>query len=288
MRLQDALDRFLVQLAADGRSPHTIAQYRRHVTAFGVWLPHGGSRRSVARIGHEDVAAFLAAPVARTAACGGLKRAISMNAMRTSLRVFFRYLHEAGIVPQNPARLVRRAVCSPPPPRSLSAAERDRLLGTIAAAGSPRDHALFNLLAATGIRIGSAVALDVSDVDLDRGEVRLRTAKGDRPAVVFLGREIREHLRRYIGERREGALFPGRGSGRITTRHVHRRMGEWLERAGIRTPASPHWLRHGFAVDLLGRCGDVTVVQAALCHRSITSTLVYARVDTGRVREALG
>src|SRR5262245_35719005 len=114
MQLQDALSMFLVQLEADGRSPHTIRQYRRHVRAFGAWLGQGGPRRAVATIGHEDVARFLAAPVARTAVHGGPKRAISMNALRTSLRCFFRYLHEAGVVPQNPARLVRRAMCAPP------------------------------------------------------------------------------------------------------------------------------------------------------------------------------
>jgi site-specific recombinase XerC len=79
-----------------------------------------------------------------------------------------------------------------------------------------------------------------------------------------------------------------RGTERITTRHVQRRMGEWLKRAGIKTAASPHWLRHGFATDLLRRTGDLALVQAALCHRSITSTLVYARVDAGRVMAALG
>jgi integrase/recombinase XerD len=288
MQLQSALDRFLVQLKADGRSPHTIGQYRRHVGAFAAWLAHGGRRRAVAAIRHEDIASFLAAPEARTAAHGGPKQPVSMNAMRTSLRVFFRYLHEAGEIGQNPARLVRRAICGVPPPRSLTHQERDRLLATLATGGCARDHALFHLMLATGIRVGSAVALDVTHVDFERGEVRLKTMKGGRSEVVYLGREIAGHLRTYIGDREGGPLFPGRGSKRITTRHVQRRMGEWLKLAGIKTAASPHWLRHGFATDLLRRTGDLALVQAALCHRSITSTLVYARVDAGRVRAAMG
>jgi site-specific recombinase XerD len=288
MNIQTALARFLVQIDADGRSPHTIGQYRRHVGAFAAWLAHGRRRLTVATISHEDVAAFLAAPEARTAAHGGPKLPISMNAMRTSLRVFFRYLHEAGEIGQNPARLVRRALCGVPPPRSLTEAERDRLLTTLAGTGCARDHALFHLMLATGIRVGSAVALDVPDVDLDRGELRLKAMKGGRSDVAYLGREIAEHLRTYIGDRTAGPLFPGRGSERITTRHVQRRMGEWLKKAGIKTAASPHWLRHGFATELLRRTGDLALVQAALCHRSITSTLIYARVDAGRVRAAMG
>lgn len=135
MILQDALDRFLVQLKADGRSDHTIHQYRRHVGAFGAWLAHGGPRRAVANVRHEDVAAFLAAPVARVSAHGGMKNPLTLNSMRTSLRMFFRYLHEAGTIPENPARLVRRALCSPPPPRALPDVECKRLLATIAGAG---------------------------------------------------------------------------------------------------------------------------------------------------------
>src|SRR5262249_59017418 len=117
------------------------------------------------------------------------------------LRVFFRYLHEAGEIGQNPARLVRRAICGTPPPRSLTPAERDRLLATLAKGGCARDHALFHLMLATGIRVGSAVALDVGHVDLDRGELRLNTMKGGRSDVAYLGRGIAKQLRDFIGDR---------------------------------------------------------------------------------------
>src|SRR5262249_54202575 len=149
-------------------------QYRRHVTAFASWLPRGGPRRAVATIAHHDVARFLAAPVARTAAHGAPKRAVSMNAMRTSLRCFFRYLHEAGIVAQNPARLIRRAMCAPPPPRAFTDDERGRLMMTLREARgfeAERDNALIDLLLSTGIRLGSCIALDVGDVDLRVGEL---------------------------------------------------------------------------------------------------------------------
>lgn len=290
MQLQDALSRFLVQLEADGRSPHTIGQYRRHVTAFGEWLAHGGSRRRVSTIGHEDVAAFLAAPVARTAAHGGPKRAISMNAMRTSLRVFFRYLHEAGVVAQNPARLVRRAMCAPPPPRAFTDEERDRLLTTLRRASgfeAARDYVLVDLLLSTGIRLGSCVALDVEDVDLGARELRLRSTKGDRPERVFLAKGIARHLRRWLGGRSSGALFTDRRRRRLSPRHVHRRFKAWLRAAGITRPASPHTCRHSFATLMLGRTGNLAIVQAALRHRSITSTMVYAKVNDASVRAAL-
>ncbi len=290
MNLQDALDRFVVQLEADGRSAHTIAQYRRHLRGFSDWLAHNGHTREVLAIGHEQVAGFLAAPETRTRAVGGPKRATSMNALRTSLRVMFRYLHEAGVITQNPARLVRRALCGTPPPKTLADDDRARLMAALAAdttAEGRRDHALFTLLLTTGIRVGSAVALDVADVDLGRGEITLRTTKGDRPETVFTPATTCALMRGYLGERTAGPLFPGRGSDRITTRHVGRRFREWLKKAGVTRAASPHVLRHTFATAIYKRSGDIALTQAALRHRSISSTLIYARADAGRVREVV-
>ncbi len=116
----------------------------------------------------------------------------------------------------------------------------------------------------------------------------MRRTKGDRPERVFLGGAILDHLRRYIGARRTGPLFTGRGGKRLTTRHVHRRFAQWLEAAEVNRPASPHSLRHGFAMDLYRRTGDILLVKEALHHRSITSTLVYARADEERLRRAMG
>ena len=105
---------------------------------------------------------------------------------------------------------------------------------------------------------------------------------------MFLGQALREHLREYLRGRSSGPLFADRHGERLTGRHVHRRLSQWLEKAGIKRPASPHSLRHSFATDLYQRTGDVLLVKEALHHRSITSTLVYARVDEERLRRAMG
>jgi site-specific recombinase XerD len=73
----------------------------------------------------------------------------------------------------------------------------------------------------------------------------------------------------------------------MTRRHAERRFRVWVEKAGIRR-ASPHSLRHTFATKLYKRTGDVLLVREALCHRSISSTLIYARVDAERLRRVLG
>ncbi len=164
MQLQAALQGFLLQLSADGRSPHTIGQYRRHVSTLIDWADRAGAGSDVGDLAPELLARFFANGAAKTSCRGGPKKAVSLNAMRTSIRCFCAHLHDAGLVPANPARLLRRARCAPPPPKALHADEQDRLLEVLAAATGPeaaRDRMLVELLLGTGIRIGAALGLDV-------------------------------------------------------------------------------------------------------------------------------
>lgn len=281
MRLADALSMFVEHLQADGRSVHTIGQYQRHIALLARSL-ESDDLTSITPI---VLARFLNDPAVREG-----KKAATVNALRTSLRVFFGWCADADLVEKNPARLVRRARCGPPPPRALTVPETDRMLGILAADPTPegkRDHAMFSLMLATGIRLAGAVALDVEDVDLVRGELRLRRVKGDREERVILGSAIRAQLLVFIGRRRSGPLFLSLRRERVGHRHVQRRLGQWLARAQVAGPATPHTLRHSFATRLYERTGDIVLVQAALGHRSLLSTLVYARADEARLRSAL-
>ncbi len=264
MRIADALEKFLVQLQANGRSHEDL--------------------------GHEDVAAFLASPVANTRAGGGQKLATSQNCLRSSLKGFFAYLHRAGYISHDPGRMIRRARCAPPPPRALSDGDQGRLLSVLEKAKGPeaeRDHMLFHLLLSAGLRVGSAVALDVDDVDIARGALTLRSTKGNAPDVVPLGAGIRRHLRRYLARRSSGPLFTGRGGKRVSARHVQRRLAAWAKGAGIDHSVSPHCLRHSLATSVYRRTGDILLVKEVLRHKSIASTMVYARVSPERLRRAL-
>lgn len=289
MRIEDALGRFVVQLHADGRSGHTVRQYQRHVRALAAWLAEQRRFDQVAAITHEVIAAFLVSPRAGNRPDGRPKKATSANALRSSLRTFFAYLHRAGVIDQDPTRLVRLARCGPPPPRAFTDAEREQFLNALDAAETEtevRDGVLLRLMIATGIRVGSAIGLDVEDVDLDAGHLHLRRTKGGGADRVIVPDPMIPVLRGYIAGRTAGPLFPGR-RGRTTSRHVGRRFAIWLDRAGITRSASPHSLRHSFATRLLARTGDLRLVQQALGHRSIASTTVYARCDEGRLRAAV-
>lgn len=291
MHLDEALDRYILQLRADGRSQHTVNQYRRHIGVLIAWLASKGLCGDVGAIGHEVLALFLTSDTALKRADGVPKRATTVNAMRSSLRTFFGYLNAAGEIDRNPARLIRRARTGTAPPRALSDADQERLLAVLAQAegrSARRDHALFHLLLATGLRIGSALALRVEDLDLDAGEIEVRVTKGDRPGRVFAPPSLVEHLREYVAEVEKGFLFPGQAGAPLNRRQAARRLAEWVEKAGIRRGASPHTLRHSFATRLYRKTGDILLVQQAVGHRAIASTVVYARCEEQRVRDALG
>jgi len=221
MDITEALSRYLTQLRADGRSEHTAGQYCRHVTLLAAWLGEGKNSTDVEKVSHEQLAAFLASPRARTRSDGKTKKATSTNALRTSLRTFFKYCRDGGYTRSNPARLVRRAPCGTPPIRALSEEEQGRLLIALAEGKGPaaeRDRMFFVLMLGSGIRVGSALALEASDVDLERGELQLRTTKGNVPTSVPPSRAICDHLRGYVAGRANGLLFP------LSSRHAQRRL----------------------------------------------------------------
>ncbi|MGB3966219.1 MAG: tyrosine-type recombinase/integrase [Planctomycetota bacterium] len=289
MHVQAALQAFLLQLQADGRSPHTIGQYRRHGAALAGWLAATRSPTTVAKLTPAVLAKFFADDAAKNSCRGGPKKAVSLNAMRTSIRCFALHLHQSGLVATNPARMLRRARCAPPPPRALHPDEQKRLLAVLAkarGAEAERDRMLVELLLGAGIRIGSALALDVPDLDFQHGEIALRTTKNDRPCTAVMPAALAKRLRTFVAGRAEGPVFLA-GDHRISMRHAQRRLTGWFAAAQIEGK-SAHSLRHAFACALLNRTGDLRLVQAAMNHASIVSTTIYTTVDRAKLRAAVG
>jgi site-specific recombinase XerD len=283
--LADAIAAFLLQLDADGRSLATRTQYKRGVTSFARWK---GESTSIRTITTADLATFMTTPQARGETRP--KRPSSVNGLRTSLRMLFSFCHASGMVQQNPARLLRRALCSAGVPRTLSASEIERLTAALLVAQGPiarRDHMLIDLLLSAGLRIGSALALDKCDIDLERGEVLLRATKRQRVECVPISRDLQDHLVGFLAKRRAGAVFTTSTGGRLGQRQAGQRIKKWFARAGVNREATPHWLRHTFATRLYARTHDLAVVQRALCHAAIASTLVYSRASDVDLRRAL-
>lgn len=285
MQVKDALGRFVRQLEANGRSPHTTAQITRHVMMFDAWWGN-----DVEAVAHEDVARFLISPVVRQRADGKPRKTTSTNAIRASLRAFFGYTHAAGFTALNAGRLVRRSNVPAPRPKALSDGDVERLTNELAKATSDeerRDQVLFTLLLRVGLRLGSAVALDVEDLDLERGVLRLRSIKGGGESSAILPNDLLAMLRDHVGARTAGPLFRASHGGRVGCRHVRRRLAECAERAGIEGGVHPHELRHTLGTRVYRKTGDLLITGRVLGHRAVGSTQIYASASDDAVRRAL-
>ncbi len=234
------------------------------------------------RITLRNVRGFLGALSAR-----GLK-ASSLSRKLAALRSFFRFLHREGLLQGNPARPIRSPAKSKTLPPVLTVDEASRLLET--PGGPPRtplrDRALLELLYSSGLRVSELTGLNLEDLDLPGGSVRV-LGKGRKERIVPVGRKAVDAVRDYLSRERRGdgagaaAIFLNvRDGGRLTARSVHRLLGARALRQGWQKRISPHALRHSFATHLLAGGADLRAIQEMLGHRSLSTTTRYTRLDT--------
>jgi integrase/recombinase XerD len=276
------VDGFLALLAAQ-RAPRTVDAYRRDLAAFREWFG-----RPVSRAVTEDIERYLAE--LRAAGLSGSTIARRVAALRS----FFRHQTLLGARTDNPAaeldlpRRHRRL------PRTLSPREAERLVE--AAAGttprSLRDRALVELLYGAGLRVGEAVGLDRSAVDLEARLVRC-VGKGNKERVVPIGRRAVEALRRYLARgrpfldrRHRPELFLNARGGPLTRAGAFLILRKLAGKAGLEPErVHPHLLRHSFATHLLEGGADLRSVQEMLGHADLATTELYTHVSDRRRRE---
>ena len=292
--LTGATEAFCARLSAEGRSPATIAAYRRDlalVAHVADELAPGIVCRAVTAGLLDQV--FSAGAV--TESGRGPRSAASLHRMKAAVRAFFAWAAETGVVGDNPARSIRMHRLPRKLPVFLTTAEKKRLLKELKGRtdfSTLRDRAMIEVLLGTGIRLGELAALDLDDIDLDAKHLRVR-AKGNVPQVKFIKTDLRTLLRRYLAERRRHghpemeALFLSNRDGRLCQRQIANRLAHWLRKAGIEKELTPHGLRHTFATHLYGATNDLLVVQRALGHRDVSTTQIYTHLVDGQLEEAL-
>jgi site-specific recombinase XerD len=215
-----------------------------------------------------------------------------------ALRGLFRTQMEIGAREDNPAELLSSPKKPQRLPHVLKASEVAALLDSIPAT-TPlelRDRALFELAYACGLRAEELVSLDLESVDFDSENVRVE-GKGSKTRLVPVGEHALAALERYLARARPAlasdsaggrALFLSKSGQRLSTSDVRRRLSGWARRAVARSPAlaraHPHALRHSFATHLLDGGADLRAIQELLGHATISTTQVYTRVESARLR----
>ncbi len=266
---------FLEYLADErGASPHTLRNYGADLDEFTRFLRR--ERSSLETADARLVRAYLAWLHQRRLAKATIARRLA------SVRSCFRFLARRGVIEQNPARQVRSPRQSRRLPSFLPKDESKELLDRPweASEAARRDHALLELLYATGIRVGECCGLDCDDVDPSHRTVRV-LGKGDKERVVPVGDTALAALDDYLSvrERTSGPLFTNARGGRLTPRSVRRIVLHEARRSGLDRRVTPHTLRHTFATHMLGEGADLRLIQELLGHSRLSTTQRYTQVS---------
>ena len=281
------IEEFLLYLAAErGLSLNYRLSVRRSLTRFADWCKGQG-------LGVEQLTEPLLASYHRSMRADGLA-ASSCRVAMVHLRIFFRYLAAAKVLPENPAALlvaggIRRSI-----PETLSADHVNRLLESIDPADVPfgaRDRAMLEMLYGSGLRVSELVALRAEQIDWEEMFLRI-TGKGGKTRYVPLGGVAADALRRYLREgrpklcragQRDAVLFLSNRGARLTRERIRQIIKARAAAAGLPENVYPHIMRHSFATHLLENGADLRVIQDMLGHSDLATTQIYTHVEQKRL-----
>jgi len=284
---REALGLFDADLRRRGAADKTRRAYGVDMGQFALWCTGQGLEPA-------DVTPRV---LRRYAAVLSDSRAVATTIARklASLRAFYRALREHGAVAHNPADLIPAPKRPRHLPRVLRPDEMAAVLDRIPAS-TPlelRDRALFEVAYGSGLRAEELVTLEVAAVDFDAEELRVE-GKGGKTRLVPAGEPALRAVARYLERARpaldagdrEPALFLSKSGRRLSTSDVRRRLRVWTRRAEVQGGVSPHTLRHSFATHLLEGGADLRAIQELLGHASISTTQIYTRVESARLKTA--
>lgn len=286
-QLPPEVDDYLQMLWLEkGLSSLTRQAYAADLAHFQSWLESRGqpALTAVARADLQDYLSYR------------LRRRLSARSnarMLSCLRGFYRWLLREERIRVDPTGDLDSPRQGRPLPVSLSEEDVERLLD----APDPqqaiefRDRVMLELLYACGLRVSELVELELSQLNLRQGVVRI-TGKGGRERLVPLGEEAHHWLMRYLRRGRvqllreidTEVLFPSRRGQGMTRQAFWYRIKHYASAAGIDKPLSPHSLRHAFATHLLNHGADLRVVQLLLGHSDLSTTQIYTHVARQRLQ----
>jgi len=268
-----------------GLSIYTQRSYKRQLTTIAEQLVELGVES------WQDVDAGWVRQITSKGMREGLK-ASSLSTRLSSLRSFFDFLVLRNILTANPAKGVSAPRKSRPLPKNIDVDEMGQLLEVKEDDPlSIRDRAMMELMYGAGLRLAELVGIDVRDIQLRQGELRV-IGKGDKERKVPFSGQAKEWLghwlqvRNQLAKPEETGLFVSKLGVRISHRNVQKRMAEWGMKQGVNSHISPHKLRHSFATHMLESSGNLRAVQELLGHENISTTQIYTHLDFQHLAQA--
>ena len=284
------LEHFLDHLWMEhGLTENTLSAYRNDLAGFSLWLAN--DRGGLKTAGSTEIQRYLAEKFN-----AGYKSRSSARLLST-LRRFYAWLLRERRISQDPTRLLESPKAERPLPVSINEEQVIRLLDAPDTGEDVgyRDRTMLELLYATGLRVSELVQLQLSQVSLEPGVVRIM-GKGNKERLVPVGEVALDWLSAYLKHVRPSLLEdrPTTTNAVFVTRRgkAMTRQAFWymIKRSAIRAGIdperlSPHTLRHAFATHLLNHGADLRVVQMLLGHSDISTTQIYTHVADQRLRD---
>ena len=265
---------------------NTINSYVRDLSQFQAWLMADGVT-DLRKVRKEDVGVYL-----QHMSSEG-KSPATITRSTASIRSFYNYLMRDGSVKANPAKSITAMKVERKYPEILTNKEVELFLEQPKCVNEKgfRDHAMLELLYATGIRVSELIGLDVDDVNLTVGFIRCTSHNKERiiPLYATAVKALREYMEsirpRIVASRDEPALFVNMNGERMSRQGFWKIIKYYQEKAEINKDITPHTLRHSFAVHLLENGADLRSIQEMLGHADISSTQVYTHVIQKQLKD---
>ena len=287
---QKLLEQFIDHLWMEyGLTENTLSAYRNDIAGFSCWLT--ADHTSLASVNTGDVQRYLASQFEQ-----GYKGRSSARLLST-LRRFYAWLLRDRRIEQDPTRLLESPKAERPLPVSLNEEQVVNLLNAPDTGNDIgyRDRAMLELLYATGLRVSELVNLQLSQVSIEPGVLRIM-GKGNKERLVPVGEVALDWLAAYTRHVRPSllqnksaatnAVFVTRRGKAMTRQAFWYMIKRHAVHAGIDPEKlSPHTLRHAFATHLLNHGADLRVVQMLLGHSDISTTQIYTHVADQRLRD---
>ena len=267
-------------------SENTIASYLRDVRQFEAYLEADGGP-SIEDCGQEEIESYMAYMTAHGKSAASVARGVA------SLKSFYAYLMAKGLVEMNPARGVSPVRAERKYPQILTGKEVELFLEQPQCVDPKgyRDHAMLELLNATGIRVSELIALNLDDVNFSLGVIRCRNRGKERmiplypAAIKALQEYVREIRPQIILYSDEPALFVNMNGERMSRQGFWKIIKYYQEKAQINKDITPHTLRHSFAAHLLENGADLRSIQEMLGHADISSTQIYSHMVKQKLKD---
>lgn len=273
-----------------GLSENTLSAYRTDLKNFVTWLMHASddlASEQLIKADREVIVSYLSELEKREISPRSRARLLS------SLRLFYAYLLREKKIEVDPVALIDAPKLGRSLPKTLTEEDVESLLmapDTSTPLGL-RDRVLFEVLYATGLRVSELVGLQLTQINLQQGVLRV-TGKGNKERLVPLGEEAVNWMEKYLLNTRSDllkgqvtdALFVTRRGASMTRQAFWYLIKRYAFQAEIASEISPHTLRHAFATHLLNHGADLRVVQMLLGHSDLSTTQIYTHVANERLK----